>query len=89
VDGLGHPADLRDRAGEGRQVPGVAAQGAHELAAGGVVLQQAAGDAQEVVVLLGDQRGVEAVAGELVESAAGSSRQNLAPPASRRRGANW
>jgi hypothetical protein len=32
VDGLGRAADLGDRAGESGQVPGVAAQGAHELA---------------------------------------------------------
>jgi len=31
VDGLGRAADLGDRAGEGGQVPGVAAQRAHEM----------------------------------------------------------
>jgi len=45
----------------------VAAQGAHELAAGGVALEQAAGDAEQVVVVLGDQGRVEAVAGERVK----------------------
>jgi hypothetical protein len=31
VDGLGGPSDLRDRAGERREVAGVASQCAHEL----------------------------------------------------------
>lgn len=67
VDGLGRAADLADRPGEPGQVPGVAAQVAHELTGGGVTLEERAGDAQEIVVVIGDQGWAQAVAGERVE----------------------
>ena len=67
VDRLCDASDLGDRTGEVGKVAGVAAQSAHELASGGVALQQAAGDAQEVVPVIGDEDRVEAVACELGE----------------------
>ena len=58
VDRFGGASDLGDRAGQVGEMAGVAAQGAHELAAGAVALQQAAGDPEEVVPVVGDQVGL-------------------------------
>lgn len=62
VDRLRRAPDVLQRAGERGEVPGVAAQRADELAGGGVALQQAARDAEEVVVVLLDEAGVDLVA---------------------------
>jgi len=49
VDRLRRAADVLERPGERREVPRLAAQRAHELACGGVALQQAAGDSEDNV----------------------------------------
>ncbi len=67
VDGLRGPTDLLERFGERGEMAGVAAQRADQLAGGGVALQQAAGDAEQVVVVCLDQSGVDLVAGDLVK----------------------
>ena len=67
VDRFGGASDLGDRAGQVGEVAGVASERVHELAAGGVALQQAAGDSEQVVSVVGDQVRGESVAGEVVE----------------------
>ena len=62
-----------------------------ELAGGRVALQQAAGDAEQVVVVLLDERSVDLVARQAVQRAVvgGFRRQNVAAPASASRGEYW
>ena len=57
------------RRGERGQVAGVAAQCSDDLAGGRVALQQAARDAEQVVVVLLDEPGVDLVAREGVQRA--------------------
>ena len=67
VDGLRGATDVLECFGERGEVAGVAAQRSDQLAGGGVALQQAAGDAEQVVVVRLDQSGVDLVAGDLVK----------------------
>jgi hypothetical protein len=55
------------RAGEQGEVAGVAAQRADELAGGRVALQQAPGDAQQIVVVLLDEPAADLVARKAVQ----------------------
>ena len=67
MDRLRGAPDVLQRLREGGEVPGVAAQRTDELAGGRVALQQAAGDAEQVVVVLLDQTRVDLMAREAVQ----------------------
>ena len=69
VDRLRGAPDVLQRPGEGGEVAGLAAQRADELAGGRMALQQAAGDAEQIVVVLLDERPVDLVAREAVQRA--------------------
>ena len=69
VDRLRGSADVLQRAGERGEVAGVAAQRSDELAGCRVALQQAARDAEQVVVVLLDEPGDDLVARERVQRA--------------------
>jgi hypothetical protein len=73
VDRLRRAADVLQRASERGEVAGVAASRADELAGGRVALQQAAGDPEQVVVVLLDEARVDVVAGEAVQGGRGRS----------------
>ena len=62
VERLRRAPDVLQRASERGEVTGVAAQRTNKLAGGRVALQQAARDAEEVVVVLLDEAGVDLVA---------------------------
>jgi len=61
VDGLRHAAQGGERAAKCREVPGVTSERAHQLRAGGLALEQAAGDTEDVLIALADQRHVNSV----------------------------
>ena len=69
VDRLRGAPDVLKRLGEGGEVTGAAAQRVDELAGGRVPLKQAAGYAEQVVVVLLDERPVDLVAREAVQRA--------------------
>jgi hypothetical protein len=69
VDRLRGAAEVLQRACERGEVAGVAAQRSNELAGGRVALQQAARDAEQVVVVLLDEPGIDLVSREGVQRA--------------------
>ncbi len=70
-------------------MPGVAAQRAHQLGAGGLALQEAAGDAEQVVVVLCDQPRVDPVGRDPIELAVVGSGVDPPEPSAAGIGESW